>query len=154
MGLVPIGLDDGIRVVPSFDARSRARQFWLHDRHVWNHDIQRALVGARIFHTSACDVFRPFTFMAHSAAVRAGVLKVFVGPDMDVHATLPATLRGRLHCAVYDRWTQRALGQTQLGLLKEGLVHDRHQRFGKNVKAICHSMHAGADVIACGQLEH
>ena len=31
MGLVPIGLDDGIRVVSSFDGRSRARQFWLHD---------------------------------------------------------------------------------------------------------------------------
>ncbi len=153
LGLVPIGLDDGIHVIPSFDARSRARQFWLHDRHVWNQDVERALVGARIFHTSACDVFRPFTFMAHSAAVRAGVPTVFVGPDMDLHVTLPTTVRGRLHCAVFDLWTQRALRQTQLGLLKEGLVHDRYQRFGQNVKAICHSMHARADVIGSDQLE-
>ena len=44
MALVPIGVDDGIRVVPSFDTRCRARQFWLHDRHVWNADVRRVLV--------------------------------------------------------------------------------------------------------------
>lgn len=154
LALVPVGLDDGIRVLHSFDTRNRAREFWLHDRHVWNRDVQRALVGARIFHTSACDVFRPFTFMALSAAVRAGVPTVFVGPDMDVHVTLPATLKGRLHGAIYDQWTQRALRQTQLGLLKEGLVHERYQRFGTNVKAICHSMHSEADVVASDVLEH
>lgn len=154
LALVPIGLDDGIRVVPSFDIRSRARQFWLRDRHIWNADIRRELTNASIFHTSASDVFRPFTYMALSAAVRAGVPSVFVGPDMDVHALLPDTLRGRLHCQIYDMWIKSALNRTNLGLLKEGLVHDRYHRFGKNVKAMCHSMHSHTDVIAIDQLEH
>lgn len=153
MALVPIGLDDGIRVVPSFDSRGRARQFWLRDRHIWNADIRRELTNASVFHTSACDVFRPFTFMAHSAAVRAGVPSVFVGPDMDVHAILPNDFKGRLHGLVYDYWTKRALKRTNLGLLKEGLVDDRYHRFGKNVKAICHSMHNETDVISINQLE-
>ena len=153
MALVPIGVDDGIRVVPSFDARGRARQFWLRDRHVWNADVSAALADARIFHTAACDVFRPFTFMAHSAAVRAGVPTVFVGPDMDPHVTLPRTLRGRLQCAIFDRWTQRALQRASLGLLKEGLVLDRYSRFGRNVKAVCHSMHGERDVIAGDRLD-
>ena len=153
MALVPLGLDDGIRVVPSFDARGRARRFWLHDRHLWNADVRRELAGARIFHTAACDVFRPFTYMAHTAAVRAGVPTVFVGPDMDVHVTLPHTLRGRLECAIFDRWTQHALQRASLGLLKEGLVHERYQRFGSNVKAVCHSMHSQSDVIASERLE-
>ena len=153
MALVPIGVDDGIRVVPSFDTRGRARQFWLHDRHVWNADVRRELAGARVFHTAACDVFRPFTFMAHSAAVRAGVPTVFVGPDMDFHVTLPRTLQGRLQCAVFDRWTQRALQRARLGLLKEGLVYDRYQRHGSNVKAVCHSMHSETDVIDSDRLE-
>ena len=153
MALVPIGYDDGIRVVPSFDVRGRARHFWLRDRHIWNLDIQRELAGASVFHTSACDVFRPFTFMAHSAAVQAGVPTVFVGPDMDVHALLPRTARGRLHCLIYDFWTKRALSRAKLGLLKEGLVHDRYHRFGRNVKAMCHSMHSDTDVIPIEQLE-
>lgn len=153
MRLVPIGLDDGIQVVPSFNASGRARQFWLRDRHVWNNDVRRELAGARIFHTSACDVFRPLTFMAHSTAVSVGVPAVFVGPDMDLHITLPRTLRGRLQCAIFDRWTERALERTQLGLLKEGLVHDRYKRFGNNVKAMCHSMHSDTDVIDSNRLE-
>ena len=153
MALVPIGVDDGIRVVPSFDARGRARRFWLRDRHVWNADVRRELVGARMFHTAACDVFRPFTFMAHSAAVRAGVPTVFVGPDMDLHVTLPRTLQGRLQCAVFDRWTRQALQRASLGLLKEGLVYDRYQRYGSNVKAVCHSMHSETDVIDSDRLE-
>lgn len=153
MTLAPLGLDDEIQVVPSFDARGRARQFWLHDRHVWNDDVKRALAGTRLFHTSACDVFRPLTFMALSAAVSVGVPTVFVGPDMDVHSTLPRTLRGRLQCAVFDRWTQRALQRSHLGLLKEGLVYDRYQRFGRNVKAICHSMHSETDVIDSALLD-
>ena len=151
--LVPLGRDDEIRVVPSFNARGRARQFWLRDRILWNADVRRELAGASIFHTAACDVFRPFTFMAHTAAVRAGVPTVFVGPDMDVHVTLPRTLRGRLQCAIFDRWTQHALQRASLGLLKEGLVHERYLRFGRNVKAICHSMHSQTDVIASDRLE-
>ena len=153
MSLVPLGLDDGIRVVPSFDARGRARRFWLHDRHVWAADVARELAGARIFHTAACDVFKPVSFMAHSAAVRAGVPTVFVGPDMDVHVTLPHTLRGRLQCALFDRWAANALRHASLGLLKEGLVYDRYHHIGSNVKAICHSMHSETDVVATESLE-
>lgn len=153
MALVPLGLDDGIRVVPSFDARGRARRFWLQDRHVWAADVARELAGARIFHTAACDVFKPVSFMAHSAAVRAGVPTVFVGPDMDVHVTLPHTVRGRLQRAVFDRWAANALRHASLGLLKEGLVYDRYHHIGSNVKAICHSMHSETDVVASEQLE-
>jgi len=153
MARVAVGRDDGIRVVPSIDARGGARNFWLRDRHVWHADVSRELAGARIFHTAACDVFRPVTFMAHAAAVRAGVPSVFVGPDMDVHVTLPDTLPGRLQRAIFDRWTRRALRTARLGLLKEGLVYDRYQRFGSNVKAVCHSMHRETDVIAGDRLE-
>jgi glycosyltransferase involved in cell wall biosynthesis len=153
LALVPIGQDDGIHVVPSFNARGRARQFWMRDRHLWNSDVKKVLETARILHTSDSDVFRPFTFMAHSAAVKAGVPTVFVGPDMDVHVILPRNLKGRLQCMVFDFLMRRALAHTKLGLLKEGLVHDRYQRYGKNVKAMCHSMHSRSDVIGVDALE-
>jgi glycosyltransferase involved in cell wall biosynthesis len=153
MVLVPIGLGDGIRVFPSFPARNSARQFWLRDRHEWNADVHRALAGTRVFHTSACDVYKPMAFMAQSTAVRVGLPTIFVGPDIDAHSTLPHTVKGRVHCAVYDRWTQRALGQARLGLLKEGLVYDRYHRFGSNVKSFCHTMHSDADVVPSDRLE-
>jgi len=153
MVLVPIGLDDGIRVYPSFHARNSARQFWLRDRHEWRADVRRALADTRVFHTSACDVYKPMAFMAHSAAARAGLPTIFFGPDIDAHSTLPNTLKGRVLCEVNDRWNQRALGQARLGLLKEGLVYDRYHRFGRNVKSFCHSMHGEADVVPSDQLE-
>lgn len=149
----PIGLDDGIDVIPSFDARGRARQFWIHDRYTWIRDVKRSLIGARVFHTSACDIFRPMAFIAHSIAVHNNIKTVFVGPDIDVHATQPQTPKGRIYCAVFDYWMRRTLQQSQLALLKEGLVYERYHRFGKNVKSFCHSMHSSADVVSIAVLE-
>jgi len=88
MVLVSAGLDDGIRIFPSFHARNSARQSWLRDPHEWSADVQRALADMRVFHTSACDVYKPVAFMAHAAAAGAGLPPIFVGPDIDVHFTL------------------------------------------------------------------
>ena len=106
--LVPIGRDDGIRVVPSFDLRCRARQFWTTQRHQWNADVQRELASAKVVHCSAADVFRPMWYLAHSAAVRSRVTTVLVGPDMDPHLTQPPSFRGRAYCGVFDYLMKRA----------------------------------------------
>jgi glycosyltransferase involved in cell wall biosynthesis len=153
MKLVPIGENDGIRVVPSFDLRCRARQFWVHQRQQWVADVRKELAKAKVLHVSASDVFRPLAFLAHAAGVRSDVTTVLVGPDMDPHATLPPNLKGKLACAAFDLFMHRAMRHSDLVLLKEGLVFDRYAKGATNVKAFCHSLHRDADVIGEGQLE-
>jgi glycosyltransferase involved in cell wall biosynthesis len=153
MQLSPIGHDDGIAVVPSFDLRCRARDFWRGQRRDWRSDVQRCLAGAKVIHTSASDVYRPLAFLAHQEGIRAGVPSVFVGPDMDPHVTMTKDLKGRGYCLIFDQFMRRALRTADLALLKEGIVYDRYSRYGKNSKAFCHSMHTSNDVIDGGPLE-
>lgn len=148
-----IGGGDGIKVVPSFDLRGRARSFWLRERKVWLADVRRELSNAKVIHTSASDVYRPLAFMAHREAVRSNVCTVLVGPDMDPHLTAPASIRGWGYCMVFDQFMQQAGRTADLVLLKEGVVHERYSQYGKNTKAFCHSMHSNRDVMGEAGLE-
>src|SRR5262252_9449601 len=62
--LVPIGEQDDVRGVPSFDLRCRTRQFWVKERRQWMNDVRRELRSARVIHCSAGDVFRPLWYLA------------------------------------------------------------------------------------------
>jgi glycosyltransferase involved in cell wall biosynthesis len=145
--LVPIGGPDRVRVVPSFDLRCRARQFWAVQRHQWMCDVRRELCAARIVHCSAADVFRPLWYLAHRAAVEAGKTTVLVGPDMDPHLILPRSMRGRLQCLAFDYMMKRAMRRADLVLLKEGAVHARYAAGAPYGVPFCHSTHHDQDVI-------
>jgi glycosyltransferase involved in cell wall biosynthesis len=151
--LSPIGHDDEIKVVPSFDPRCRAREFWLKQRHQWMDDVRRELRQSKLIHTSAGHIYRPLAFLAHEAGVRAKAVTVLVGPDMDPHVTVPGGVKGRVYCLIFDLLMRRAVERADLALLKEGLVYDRYARCGTNTKAFCHSMHTKRDVIDEAQLE-
>ena len=153
MKLVPIGRDDGIVVVPSFDSRCRVREFWIRQRLQWLNDVRRELKRTKVIQTSMTNFYRPLAYLAHSAAVDAGVPTVFVGPDMDVHARFAATAKGRIYCAIYDRIVRRAVRNADLTLLKEGLVYDRYSGDSKNAEAFCHTMYSSRDVVGEAQLE-
>jgi len=151
--LESIGNGDGISVVSSFDPRCRAREFWLRERTQWTSDVKRALQGASVIHTTASDIYLPLAFLAHNEGIRARTPTVFVGPDMDPHATMGRGLKSRIYCMVFDQFMRHALATAGLALLKEGIVHERYSRYGKVVKAFCHSMHTFQNVIARQRLE-
>lgn len=153
MHVTPIGQDEGIRVVPSFDLRCKAREFWIRQRRQWMNDVRRELRRATVIQTSMTNIYRPLAFLAHSAGVKQGVTTVFVGPDMDVHARLSATVRGRIYCMIYDQIVYRAVRNADLTLLKEGLVFDRYFGRSKNAKSFCHTMYSRRDVVDEAQLE-
>jgi glycosyltransferase involved in cell wall biosynthesis len=146
--LVPIGGADRVRVVPSFDLRCRARQFWVVQRRQWMDDVRRELHSARIVHCSAADVFRPLWYLAHRAAVQAGKTTVLVGPDMDPHLILPRSMRGRLQGLAFDQLMKRAMRRADLVLLKAGAVHARYAAGAPYGVPFCHSTHHEQDVIA------
>jgi glycosyltransferase involved in cell wall biosynthesis len=152
--LEEIGGEDGICVVPSFDHRCRAREFWLRQRRQWVADLRRELRGARVLHSSASgDLYRPLAFIAHRAGVRAGVTTVFVGPDMDLHVSLGRGSRARAYCALFDMLMRDAMASADLALLKEGCVYRRYAGIARNPRSFCHSMHSAGDVIAAERLE-
>lgn len=154
MQLSPIGHDDGIRVVPSFDPRCGDREFWLRQRRQWMDDVKRELRQTKVIHTSACNAYRPLAFMANNEGVRSGATTVLVGPDMDPHVTMPANIKGRLYCAIFDQFMRRAMQRSDLVLLKEGLVYSRYARYGENVRPFCHAMYSQRDVLDGVQLEN
>jgi glycosyltransferase involved in cell wall biosynthesis len=151
--LVPIGGQDGLRVVPSFDLRCRIRHFWSSQRHQWMADVRRELKSAKIVHCSAVDVFRPIWYLALMAAVKSHVPTVLVGPDMDPHLTEAGNLKGRLVCAAFDQLFKRSASRADLVLLKEGAVYERYARHARNGKAFCHSFYRSADVIDQDRLQ-
>ena len=153
MRIVPIGHDDGIRVIPSFDKRCRTRDFWVKQRYQWTSDVQRTLATAKVIHNSAVEAFRPIWYLAQMEAYRAKVTTVLVGPDMDPHATSSGSLKDKLDCFAFDFMMRRAVTTADLTLLKEGLVYDRYSRYGENTKGFCHSMHIADDVLHESQLE-
>jgi glycosyltransferase involved in cell wall biosynthesis len=153
MQLSPIGYDDEIQVIPSFDPRCRDREFWLRQRHQWMDDVRRELRQANVIHTSACNAYRPLAFLAHKAGIRSGVTTVLVGPDRDPYVTEPTNIKGRLYCMIFEQFMRYAVRDADLVLLKEGLVHNRYARYGKNVRAFCHTMYAQRDVLDEARLE-
>src|SRR5262249_49669414 len=151
--LAPVGGSDGIEVVPSFDARCRAREFWLKHRRRWAADVRRAARSAGVVHVSAVDVYQPLAFVAYDAVRGSDAVRVVVGPDMDPHVVMRPTLRGRLYCLAFDHLLRRAVRRADLAFLKEGCVYERYARHAANARSFCHSMHADADVIAEEALE-
>ena len=153
MQVAPIGLDDGIRVVPSFDLRCRAREFWRKQRRQWTGDVARELRAATVMQAAMTNIYRPLAYLAHREGVRAGVPTVFLGPDMDVHSRFGGTLKGRIYCFIYDRIMRRAGRSADLTLLKEGLVYERYAGSCRNARAFCHTMYSAADVVGEAALE-
>lgn len=153
MRIVPIGHDDGIRVIPSFNSRCRTRDFWVKQKYQWKSDVQRTLATARVIHNSAVEAFRPIWYLAQNEACRVNVTTVLVGPDTDPHAISTGSLQDKLDCFAFDAMMRRAVTTADLTLLKEGLVYDRYSRYQKSAKAFCHSMHNADSVLHESKLE-
>jgi glycosyltransferase involved in cell wall biosynthesis len=72
---------------------------------------------------------------------------------MDPHVTMPTNIKGRLYCMIFEQFMRHAVQDADLVFLKEGLVHDRYARYGKNVKSFCHTMYTQRDVLDEARLE-
>jgi glycosyltransferase involved in cell wall biosynthesis len=151
----------GVRLVPAFDGRCRARKFWSTEARRWGRAVVAELSRASVLHTTMDDVFRPMAQLAFVAAARRGVPTVLVGPDMDPHEVLSERLKGTLrervgswtYLSVFDGALRHHLGRADLALLKQGAVFDRYAPAARNAKAFCHSMHREGDVIGAGALD-
>lgn len=152
---VPRG-DETLSLHPSFDARTRIRQYWPEARRRWQSDLAPLLAEAEVVHASVDDPFLPMQLETIRAGIAAGRTTVLVGFDMDVWETLPVQLRAlslpKKILAVaraigMDFWMRRLLPRASLAMLKEGRVYDRYHALAANPHEFCHSMYRESDVI-------
>lgn len=143
----------GIRLVPSFDLRCRAREFWKTSRLKWLEDLRSELPSARVVHSGLDDVYRPISYLGFLAGSRAGVPTVFV-QDTDIalqSRQLAQTARQRLkyypYAFIYERMCRHGVAKADLSLLKGGLLMERYAKHTKNPKLIHDTSHLKIDVI-------
>src|SRR5438132_1014826 len=67
-----MGPADGVRLVPSFDVRVRARSFWLKWRRVWLRQTAPLVVAADVVHAGLDDVYRPICYSVFAQARKLG----------------------------------------------------------------------------------
>lgn len=148
--------DPTLSLHPSFDARTRIRQYWPEARDRWRADLAPLLAEAEVVHASVDDPFLPMQLETIRAGIAAGRTTVLVGFDMDVWETLPIQLRplrlAQKGLAIaraigMDFWMRRLLPKASVAMLKEGRVYDRYHRLAANPHEFCHSMYRESDVI-------
>lgn len=152
----------GVRLVPVFDGRCRAWEFWSREAARWIRAVRAELGRATVLHTTMDDLLRPVGQLALEEGSRAGVPTVLVGLDRDLHEVWSDRLRTgslmrRLETALYLRTFDWALGRhlrrADLALLKEGAVYDRYAGLASHPRAFCHTMYSVADVVGAKTLE-
>lgn len=158
----PLGPDgEDVTLVPSFDARCRARSYWLRERRRWRADIARLLPRARAVHAGLDDVYRPISYAGHLAAVRAGVPTIFV-QDVDIvyrckQVAQGAGPAGKLKMAayarIYERLCRHGVATASVSLLKGRAIMRRYGEHARNPRMIHDTSYSAADIVDEGAVE-
>ena len=154
--LVPIGRDEGFLVHPSFDARVRARHYWLRERASWMKLLEPLTREARVVHAGFDEVYRPIAYEGFKMGLRHGKPTVFV-QDTDVvlqrrelgaGGGLAARARCAAECAIMDRAMRSGVARASLALLKGGTLSARYERFAKNLRVFEDTSYGASEIVA------
>ena len=146
---------DGIRLVPSFDLRCRARHYWMRERRRWCAQLREEVTQAGVVHTGLDDVYRPITYAGFLEATRSGRPTVFV-QDTDVvlqmrelraSTGLRAIAVGRAYGLIYERLCRHAVRLADLSLLKGSTLIRHYGRYAKNARNFHDTSYLSCDII-------
>jgi glycosyltransferase involved in cell wall biosynthesis len=130
----------GIEVRGGLDGRCRARQYWLHERTRWRHNLREAMRTARVVHGGLDDVFRPIAFDGCLEAIAQGKPLVFVR-DVDQVRQMRELAAGKGAVAkaravaygfAFDRCMRRGVQAAILTMLKGRSLCDRYRPYANN----------------------
>lgn len=151
---------DGIELVPSIPADSRARRYWMHERARWRDQASALVSKAEVVHAGADNLFKPVMTSAWRLAVEWGVPTVFV-QDTDIvlqERELAGDdrvrrLRAAIYGAVYERVVRDGVARSNLSLLKGRDLVARYGRYGTNVREFHDTSHLSDQVVDPQRLE-
>ena len=153
---------ESFELIPSINARCRARKFWLRERQQWRRDVRRALKEASVMQTAFTDPLKPLQQVAFREARRQDIPTVLFGPDMDQYhkvnegiapTKLSDRIRTTLFLKLFDWQMIDGIRHADLVILKEGAVFNRYMSYGENVQPFCHTMHRDDQVISDNDLK-
>jgi glycosyltransferase involved in cell wall biosynthesis len=154
--LEPISAEvDGIRPVPSFDLRCRAREYWLGARRQWLAEARSWIGRSQIVHAGLDDVYRPIMYDAFKEAGRQGKPTVFVqdtdigGRALDLARSSPWTRKPRLYAYAfaYRRSVIAGVRNASLSLLKGSNLMRLYGPHARNAKEIQDTSHLSREIV-------
>jgi glycosyltransferase involved in cell wall biosynthesis len=146
---------DGIRLIPSFDLRCRARHYWLRERRRWCAQLREEVARAEVVHTALDDVYRPISYAGFLEATRSGRPTVFV-QDTDVVLQMRelragagprAVAVGRAYGLIFERLCRHAVRLADLSLLKGSTLMRRYGRYAKNARNFHNTSYLLSDIV-------
>jgi glycosyltransferase involved in cell wall biosynthesis len=146
---------DGIRLIPSFDPRCRARHYWLRERRRWCAQLREEVARAEVVHTALDDVYQPISYAGFLEATRSGRPTVFV-QDTDVVLQMRelragagprAVAVGRAYGLIFERLCRHAVRLADLSLLKGSTLMRRYGRYAKNARNFHNTSYLLSDIV-------
>jgi glycosyltransferase involved in cell wall biosynthesis len=158
--LGPVASDDGIRLEPLFDARTRARSFWVVEFRRMLALFRLWLEEAKIVHTGLDELYRPTMEVAFLMAVKRGVPTVFV-QDTDIvvqSVQLAALNKTGLHTAggyawLFESICRASVARADLTLLKGKALMERYGRYARNAHEFQNTSYVSTEVQAPSVIE-
>jgi glycosyltransferase involved in cell wall biosynthesis len=150
-----------IVLLPDFDLKCRARQYWLQHRKAWQAKLAGVVARARVVHGGFDDVYRPIAFEGVRLALRLNKPLVFV-QDTDIvvqHRQLAAD-QGTAAWAeaagyswIYERVTRWSVARADLSLLKGSALMRRYAAYARNAREFHDTSYFASDIVSEQDLE-
>jgi glycosyltransferase involved in cell wall biosynthesis len=152
---------DDIELVPSFDARVRARWYWARDRPRWMALLRLLMPEAAIVHGALDDVYRPIAFAGFIEGVARHLPTVFVqdtdivlrvlegARELPLRQRFPATAYAHL----YERMRRWAICRASLSLLKSRGLAERYGSCAGRIRVYQDTSFRASDIVPFGVVE-
>ncbi len=148
--------NDGVELIPTFDARERTRSYWQGAHQQALQVVRDHLPKVQVVHGTAEEPFRPFCYTAFMAGVAARLPTVFV-QDQDVASVLRALHRdsgvkrrlvAELEARAHEFQCQRAIKAAGVSFLKGKDTVARYQRFSTNIHPLEDTSYFSNEIVA------
>ncbi len=158
--LAEVTSNDGIRLEPLFDARARARSFWVVEFRRMLALFRLWIQKSKVVHTGLDELYRPTMEVAFLMAVKRGVPTVFV-QDTDIvvqSVQLAALNKSGLRSAggyawLFEQVCRASVARADLTLLKGKALMNRYGRYARNAREFQNTSYVSTEVVASSGVE-
>lgn len=152
---------DGIKLIPSIDARCRARELWLRERPRWIADVRAAARASQIAHCHLDDPVKPIAGLGMYTCVQEGLPTLFV-EDTDIAlqmrelsrgAALPARLNAHTRALLHEQAIRWCVKNADMSLLKGRTLMQRYAKQTPYAHCFHDTSHRSSEVVSASALE-